>query len=38
MVSLGLAGIDSLVHIQREVLAAAKVDLGALFLPGRWPG
>ena|SRR5258708_36099 len=38
MVSLGLAGIDSLVHIQREVLAAAKVDLGALFLPARWPG
>ena len=36
MLDLGLAGVSSLVAIQKEVLGAAKVDLPALFLPGRW--
>ncbi|HMJ56254.1 MAG TPA: ribonuclease PH [Polyangiaceae bacterium] len=36
MLDLGLAGVHSLVDIQKEVLGAAKVDLPALFQPGRW--
>jgi ribonuclease PH len=36
MVSLALTGIDSLVRIQKEVLASARVDLASLFVPGRW--
>jgi ribonuclease PH len=36
MVDLGLAGIRSLVAVQKEVLGAAKVDLRGLFVPGRW--
>jgi ribonuclease PH len=36
MLDLGLSGIRSLVGIQKEVLGAAKVDLPALFQPGRW--
>ena len=36
MLDLGLAGVRSLVVIQKEVLGAAKVDLPALFQPGRW--
>jgi ribonuclease PH len=36
MLDLGLSGVRSLVAIQKEVLGAAKVDLPALFLPGRW--
>jgi len=36
MLDLGLAGVRSLVGIQKEVLGAAKVDLPALFQPGRW--
>jgi ribonuclease PH len=37
MVDLGLAGVASLCGAQREALARAGVDLGTLFLPGRWP-
>jgi ribonuclease PH len=37
MVSLALTGIDSLVRIQKDVLASARVDLASLFVPGRWP-
>jgi ribonuclease PH len=36
MLDLGLAGVHSLVDIQKEVLGAAKVDLPALFQAGRW--
>jgi ribonuclease PH len=36
MIDLALAGIGSLAHIQKQVLVSAKVDLEALFLPGRW--
>ena len=36
MLDLGLTGVKSLVGIQKEVLGAAKVDLPALFQPGRW--
>jgi ribonuclease PH len=36
MIDLGLSGVRSLVGIQKEVLGAAKVDLPALFQPGRW--
>src|SRR5262249_4558893 len=36
MVDLGLTGVRSLVGVQKEVLGAAKVDLAALFQPGRW--
>src|SRR5207248_11760914 len=35
MVSLGLAGIDSLVHIQKQVIASAQVDLASPFVAGR---
>jgi ribonuclease PH len=36
MVDLGLAGVKTLVGVQKEVLGAAKVDLPSLFQPGRW--
>src|SRR5689334_727947 len=36
MVDLGMAGVRSLVGVQKEVLGGAKVDLPALFQPGRW--
>jgi ribonuclease PH len=36
MIDLALSGIGSLVQIQKEVLASAKVDLRKLFVPGRW--
>ena len=36
MIDLALEGIASLVRVQQQALAAAKVDLPALFLPGRW--
>jgi len=36
MVSLALAGISSLVAIQKDVLVSANVDLAPLFVPGRW--
>ena len=36
MLDLGLTGVRSLVDIQKEVLGGAKVDLPALFQPGRW--
>ena len=36
MLDLGLTGVRSLVGIQKEVLGGAKVDLPALFQPGRW--
>jgi ribonuclease PH len=36
MINLALSGVASLVCIQREVIAAAKVDLASLFMPGRW--
>jgi len=36
MIELALAGIESLVRIQKQALASAKVDLEKLFLPGRW--
>jgi ribonuclease PH len=36
MLDLGLAGIQSLVGVQKEVLASAKVNLASLFQPGRW--
>jgi len=36
MLDLGLSGVKSLVGIQKEVLAGAKVDLPSLFQPGRW--
>jgi ribonuclease PH len=36
MLDLGLAGIKSLVGVQKEVLASAKVNLASLFQPGRW--
>lgn len=36
MLDLGMAGVRTLVDIQKEVLAGAKVDLPALFQPGRW--
>jgi ribonuclease PH len=36
MLDLGLDGVRSLVEIQKEVLGGAKVDLPALFQPGRW--
>jgi len=36
MLDLGLAGVQSLVAVQKEVLGGAKIDLPALFLPGRW--
>jgi len=36
MLDLGVAGVRSLVGIQKEVLGAAKIDLPALFQPGRW--
>ena len=35
MVDLGLAGVASLARVQRDVLAAAGVDLASLLLPGR---
>jgi ribonuclease PH len=35
MVDLGLAGVASLVQLQREVLARAGVEVAALFQPGR---
>jgi ribonuclease PH len=35
MVDLGLEGVAALARLQREALAAAGVELGALFLPGR---
>ena len=38
MVTLALEGIASLVRIQKDVLAAAKVDLASLFVAGRWMG
>jgi ribonuclease PH len=36
MIDLALEGIASLVRVQRQTLAAAKVDLPTLFVPGRW--
>ena len=36
MMSLALSGVASLVRVQRDVLAAANVDLASLFEPGRW--
>jgi ribonuclease PH len=36
MLDLGLAGIQSLVGVQKEVLASAKINLASLFQPGRW--
>ena len=36
MLDLGLAGVSSLVAMQKEVLGSAKIDLPALFMPGRW--
>ena len=36
MVSLALAGVSSLVGIQKDVLVSANVDLAPLFVPGRW--
>jgi ribonuclease PH len=36
MLDLGMNGVKSLVGVQKEVLAGAKVDLPALFQPGRW--
>jgi ribonuclease PH len=36
MISLALSGVASLVRIQKEVIASAKVDLASLFVPGRW--
>ena len=37
MIDLGLAGIGSLVRVQRDILARAGVELGSLFQPGRGP-
>jgi ribonuclease PH len=36
MLDLGMAGVTSLVAVQKEVLAGAKIDLPSLFQPGRW--
>jgi ribonuclease PH len=36
MVSLALSGVASLVRVQKDVIAAANVDLASLFEPGRW--
>lgn len=36
MIDLGLAGVKSLVGIQKEVLQSAKVNLASLFQAGRW--
>lgn len=36
MITLALSGVASLVGIQKEVIAKAKVDLASLFVPGRW--
>ncbi len=36
MIELALSGIESLVRIQKQALASTKLDLQALFLPGRW--
>jgi ribonuclease PH len=36
MLDLGLDGVRALVEIQKEVLGGAKIDLPALFQPGRW--
>jgi ribonuclease PH len=37
MVDLALSGIRSLTEMQRSVLASGKVDLSALFMPGKAP-
>ena len=36
MVDLGLSGINRLMGVQRQTLAAAGVDLASLFQEGRW--
>jgi ribonuclease PH len=36
MIDLGLSGVNKLLGVQRQTLAAAKVDLEKLFQEGRW--
>jgi ribonuclease PH len=36
MIDLGLAGVEALAKVQRDAVAAAGVDLAALFQPGRF--